>query len=101
MSFDSITNRGEFFSNHYLEAVLASDLGDLRSAWDAAEAHGEQTGRSRLKGGAAAFFAARADANEASPSNADDALRRLHNVVLGLLGFEPERVAWELKQNTE
>ncbi len=30
MSFDSITNRGEFFSNHYLEAVLASDLGDLQ-----------------------------------------------------------------------
>ena len=101
MSFDSITNRGEFFSNHYLEAVLASDLGDLRSTWDAAEGRGEQTGRSRLKGGAAAFFAARADANEASPSNADDALRRLHNVVLGLLGFEPERTDLEFKQNTE
>ena len=101
MSFDSITNRGEFFSNHYLEAVLASDLGDLRSTWDAAEARGEQTGRSRLKGGAAAFFAARADANEASPSNADDALRRLHNVVLGLLGFEPDRTDLEFKQNTE
>lgn len=101
MSFESITNRGEFFSNHYLEAVLASDLGDLRKTWDAAEARGEPTARSRLKGGAAAFFAARSDASEASASTRDVALRRLHDVVLDLFGFEPDRNDLEFKQNTE
>ena len=29
MTFPSITNRGEFFSNHYLDAVIGGDLGDL------------------------------------------------------------------------
>ena len=30
MTFPSITNRGEFFSNHYLDAIIGGDLGDLR-----------------------------------------------------------------------
>ncbi|MEI2810498.1 MAG: hypothetical protein V9F00_09930 [Nocardioides sp.] len=38
MTFPSITNRGEFFSNHYLDAVIGGDLGDLRKAWDEARA---------------------------------------------------------------
>ena len=33
MSFPSIINRGEFFSDHYLESVIASDLNDLRQRW--------------------------------------------------------------------
>ena len=32
--FDSITNRAEFFSDHYLNARLGADLKDLRDAWD-------------------------------------------------------------------
>ncbi|WP_395155596.1 Eco57I restriction-modification methylase domain-containing protein [Ilumatobacter sp.] len=100
MSFESITNRGEFFSNHYVDAVLAGDLGDLRSSWEDAEARGEATARSRLKGGATAFFAARADADEARGTSGD-ALRRLHDVVLGLLSFTPDRSELEFKQNTE
>jgi hypothetical protein len=38
VTFPSITNRGEFFSNHYLDAVIGVDLGDLRKAWDEARA---------------------------------------------------------------
>ncbi len=34
MTFESITNRGEFFSNHYLDAVIAGDLTDIRRRWD-------------------------------------------------------------------
>ncbi|MCP3913244.1 MAG: hypothetical protein GY713_20130 [Actinomycetia bacterium] len=49
VSFDCITNRGEFFSNHYLDAVLGYDLGDLRKQWDEAEAVGRPTPRSGLK----------------------------------------------------
>ena len=52
MSFPSITNRGEFFSNHYLDAIIGSDLGDIRSRWDDAEAHDKSTPRSRLRAAA-------------------------------------------------
>ena len=34
MTFPSITNRGEFFSNHYLDAVMGGDFGEMRKAWD-------------------------------------------------------------------
>jgi hypothetical protein len=34
MSFPSITNRGEFFSNHYLDAIIAGDLAGVnRPSW--------------------------------------------------------------------
>ena len=35
MSFPSITNNHEFFSDHYLEALIANDLKGLRADWDA------------------------------------------------------------------
>ena len=34
VTFPSITNRGEFFSNHYLDAVMGGDFGEMRKAWD-------------------------------------------------------------------
>ena len=37
MSFPSITNNQEFFSDHYLEAIIANDLKGLRADWDARE----------------------------------------------------------------
>ncbi len=52
MTFESLTNQGEFFSNHYLDEVIAGHLGDIRSVWDVAEDKGVPTSRSRLKRGA-------------------------------------------------
>ncbi len=101
MSFDSITNRGEFFSNHYLDAVIGGDLSDVRSKWDELESKELPTGRSRIKGFPAAFFAARAGASEASPNNRAAALNHLNDLVLEALGFPPQRTVWELKRNTE
>ena len=92
MIFESIVNRGEFFSNHYLDAVIGGDLGDLRGAWGDAEGRGEPTARSRVNGMASAFFAGRAAATEAtSPERRITAMHALNDVVLGALGFPPDR----------
>ena len=48
MTFESITNRGEFFSNHYLDAVIGGDLTSIRKQWDDTEARHEPSTRSRL-----------------------------------------------------
>ncbi|MBS1837295.1 MAG: restriction endonuclease subunit M, partial [Actinobacteria bacterium] len=93
--FDSITNRAEFFSDHYLNARLKADLGPLRAAWDTAEGRDLPTARVGLRSAPRPFFAARAAAFEAAQSatstsgrtRRDDALRSLHDVVLHALGF--------------
>lgn len=92
---DSITNRAEFFSDHYLNARLGADLKDLRDAWDTAEGRGEPTARLGLRSAPRAFFAARAAAVEAASDGTGpaatarraDATRALNDVVLHALGF--------------
>lgn len=97
MIFESIVNRGEFFSNHYLDAVIGGDLGDLRGAWDAAEGRDEPTARSRIRAMASDFFAARANATEATGDERRiAAMHSLNDVVLTALGFPPERATVEL-----
>ncbi len=91
MTFDSITNRAEFFSDHYLDAKLAGDLADLRKQWDQAEGRDIPTARTGLRGLAKSYFAARAPATEASATGHDDAMRALNDTVLRALGFEIER----------
>ena len=100
VTFPSITNRGEFFSNHYLDAVIGGDLGDLRKAWDEAEGKGEPSARSTLKGAASRFFKTRATASEATGDRATAAIEHLNDVVLHALGFDPNRNDLELTRNT-
>ena len=100
MTFPSITNRGEFFSNHYLDAVIGGDLGDLRKAWDEAEGKGEPSARSTLKGAASRFFKTRATASEATGDRAPAAIEHLNDVVLQALGFQPNRQNLDLVRNT-
>ena len=100
MTYPSITNRGEFFSNHYLDAVVGGDLGDLRTAWDEAEDRSEPSARSSLRGAGSSFFAARAIASEATGDRAPEAIRRLNDVVLKALGFNPRREMLDLIRNT-
>jgi hypothetical protein len=93
--FDSITNRAEFFSDHYLNARLGADLKDLREAWDTAEGKGEPTARAGLRSAPKQFFPARAAAVEAAKGGTGtaaaarraDATRELNDVVLRALGF--------------
>lgn len=96
--FDSITNRAEFFSDHYLNARLATDLKDLRAAWDAAEGQDRRSGRSRLRSAPATFFPARAAAVEAARGAStaagrqrrDETVRALNDAALAALGFAPD-----------
>ncbi|MFZ2547721.1 MAG: hypothetical protein WAX12_07020 [Candidatus Microthrix subdominans] len=100
MTFPSITSRGEFFSNHYLDAVIGGDLGELRRAWDEAEGKGEPSARTTLKGAAGRFFKTRATASEATGDRVPAAIENLNDVVLQALGFEPNRQVLDLVRNT-
>jgi hypothetical protein len=101
MSFDSITNRGEFFSNHYLDAIIGGDLGDLRRTWDEHEKAHQDTARSRLKALSKPFFAARADVTEANnDANARRAIELLNGHVLLALGLKVDRQRLTLTHTT-
>ncbi len=91
MSFDSITNRAEFFSDHYLDARLSADLNELRQRWDSAEGRGEATARVGLRSLGRAFFPARAAASEADANHRVEAVSALNDTVLAGLGFTPDR----------
>lgn len=82
MSFPSITNRSEYFSEHYLEALVQGDLKDLRAQWDVSESHDAATPRKAIKGLGTPFFRHKADA-----AGDADALHGLHDAVLAALGF--------------
>lgn len=97
--FDSLTNRFEFFSDHYLDARLANDLTGLRSAWDEAEGRGDYTARVGLRGLGKTFFPAKAAAIESTPTGRATAVRTLNDTVLRALGFTPDRVTLELERN--
>jgi hypothetical protein len=96
MIFDSIDNHGEYFSNHYLDVLLQGDLAGLRSRWDAAERHGEDTARTRLRGLARPFFAAKTRVVESA--RLGDELLEMHDAVLVALGFPPARRDYELER---
>jgi hypothetical protein len=89
--FDSIVNRNEYFSNHYLDALLQNDLAGLRERWKAADDAGEANARVAINSGAASFFAARADAAEAASGRSASAIAALHDAVLRALRFTPDR----------
>ena len=98
MALDAIINRGEFFSNHYLAAVIASDINTVRKVWDELEGRSEASPRSRLRGGARDFFARRAAATEAGRTQQANQVRSLNDTVLGLLGFTPDRTETEFER---
>ena len=92
MTFPSIVNRGEFFSNHYLDSVIASDLDELRRRWDDHEKGDVPSARRRIRSMSREFFATRGAAAEAVGTNqADTAVQALNDVVLAALGFPPDR----------
>ena len=96
MIFDSIDNHGEYFSNHYLDVLLQGDLARLRSRWDAAEKRGEDTARTRLRGLARPFFAAKTRVVESTRPG--DELPEMHDAVLAALGFPSARRDYELER---
>ncbi len=98
MAFESIINRGEFFSNHYLDAVIGGDLGDLRGRWDERERRDMPTARTRVRTLGSGFFQARGRAAEASGLDRAAGVRPLNEVVLEAFGFPAERTIVEFER---
>jgi hypothetical protein len=96
MIFDSIDNHGEYFSSHYLDVLLQGDLVGLRSRWDVAEKRGEDTARTRLRGLARPFFAAKTRVVEST--RLGDELLEMHDAALAALGFPSARRDYELER---
>ena len=68
MSYDSITNRGDYLSPHYLAEVLPRDLrkqGSLRARWAEREKAGQPTPVRGLRGLRREYFDARLSLKDA------------------------------------
>jgi hypothetical protein len=85
MDLTGIANVGEFYSHHYLDALLENDLRGLFAAWKEEDA---ATPDKRVERCAAAFFSAKRDASRArtlaeryAPSH------RFHVDLLEALGY--------------
>ncbi|WP_431883518.1 class I SAM-dependent DNA methyltransferase [Micromonospora gifhornensis] len=89
MSFESLTNRGEYLSAHYLAEILPTTLkAGLVKQWTEREKANQQTPRSGLRGLRRPYFDAKtelADDEFFDPER----LRKLHQELLKALGFEP------------
>ncbi|HEU5026815.1 MAG TPA: class I SAM-dependent DNA methyltransferase [Spirillospora sp.] len=104
MTYDSIVNRGDYFSAHYLAEVLPKDLkkkDGLLARWTEAEMDGRPTPRTGLRGLKRGYFKDRptfADALETLREGRDlprieewkKALHELHGDILRALGFAAE-----------
>src|SRR4051812_32095146 len=91
MSFPSITNNQEFFSDHYLEAIIANDLKGLRADWDAREKRDEHTPRRGVRALRSRFDKLKLGAEAAEVDRGVEPLQVLHDAVLTSLGFDPAR----------
>ncbi|WP_433288347.1 class I SAM-dependent DNA methyltransferase [Micromonospora sp. CA-244673] len=90
MSFESLTNRGEYLSAHYLAEILPATLkGGLLKQWSEDEKSGRVTPRTGLRGLRRTYFDAKtelADDEFFDPER----LHKLHQDLLRALGFEPQ-----------
>lgn len=90
MSFESLTNRAEYLSAHYLAEILPTTLkGGLLKQWSDDEKSGRLTPRAGLRGLRRPYFDAKtelADDEFFDPER----LRKLHQELLKALGFEPQ-----------
>ena len=102
MSYDSITNRGDYLSPHYLAEVLPRDLkkqGSLRARWAGREKAAQPTPVRGLRGLRREYFDARLSLKDRAGA---DQLRNkemieLNGALLRALGFpaEPRDLAVE------
>ncbi|MEU1844156.1 class I SAM-dependent DNA methyltransferase [Micromonospora sediminicola] len=102
MSFESLTNRGEYLSAHYLAEVLPTTLkGGLLKRWAEEEKAGRVTPRAGLRGMRRDYLNAKAELTdlrllqpeeEAAERDLIDPerLRKLHNDVLRQLGYDAQ-----------
>ncbi len=124
MSFESIVNRNEFFSDHYLASVIAADLKGLSTRWKEEKKHNKQSVRDRVCSMSSGYFKARGPASEAFKNFLDTestdsgssksktrnrkpnrrqvaAAHAINDVVLETLGFAPHREQIKLSTSAE
>ena len=92
--FDSIVNRGDYLSPHYLAEVLPRDLkkqGSLRARWAERDKAGQPTPVKGLRGLRRAYFDARLSLNDsADPEELrKKEITELNGFVLRALGYMP------------
>ncbi|KXK60350.1 restriction endonuclease, partial [Micromonospora rosaria] len=90
MSFESLTNRGEYLSAHYLAEVLPTTLkGGLAKRWAEEEKGGRVTPRAGLRRIRRDFFDAKTELTDEEFFD-PKRLRKHHQEVLRALGFDPQ-----------
>ncbi|MFV2101637.1 class I SAM-dependent DNA methyltransferase [Micromonospora sp. LOL_024] len=90
MSFESLTNRGEYLSAHYLAEILPATVkGGLVKQWAEREKAGEGTPRTGLRGMRRQYFDARTELTDVEFFD-PERLRKQHQDVLRALGFAPQ-----------
>ncbi|MEV4665448.1 class I SAM-dependent DNA methyltransferase [Micromonospora echinofusca] len=99
MSFESLTNRGEYLSAHYLAEILPTTLKvSLLKQWAEREKSGEQTPRTRLRRMRRPFFDAKTELTDADFFD-PERLRKHHRDVLEALGFDPQPQTVTVERN--
>jgi hypothetical protein len=90
MSFESLTNRGEYLSAHYLAEMLPATLkGGLFKRWAEEEKGGRVTPRTGLRRFRRDYFNAKTELADLELFD-PERLRKLHSEILKHLGFDPK-----------
>ncbi|RAO33190.1 hypothetical protein ONO86_04998 [Micromonospora noduli] len=99
MSFESLTNRGEYLSAHYLAEILPTTLkGGLLKQWAETEKSGEPTPRTGLRGMRRPYFEAKTELTDVDFFD-PERLRKQHQDVLRALGFDPQPQTITVERN--
>lgn len=99
MSFESLTNRGEYLSAHYLAEILPTTLkGGLLKQWAEQEKAGEGTPRTKLRGMRRQYFDAKTELTDVDFFD-PERLRKQHQDVLRALGFDPQPQTITVERN--
>ncbi|WP_021591481.1 hypothetical protein [Actinomadura welshii] len=114
MRLDSLVNRGDYFSAHYLSEVLPKDIKrGLHARWTDEEKDGRETPRRGLRALGKPYFADRkyfadfdelARAGESVPDDVPEWRKRLgelHGTILRALGYEAEPRALTVRRADE
>ncbi|MFF5199432.1 class I SAM-dependent DNA methyltransferase [Micromonospora parva] len=101
MSFESLTNRGEYLSAHYLAEILPTTLkGGLLKQWAEDEKSGRVTPRAGLRGMRRTYFDAKTELTEVDFFD-PERLRKQHQDVLRALGFDPQPQTITVERNAQ
>jgi len=88
MDLTGITNENEYYSHHYITAILEGDLKDLFKNWTALEKDSAtKSPPTLLKQAAANYFALRKKKGE-SP---EETRHKIQALVLSALGYTPDK----------